>query len=71
MPHIDITMFPGRSNEIKSDLARNIQKFLAKELSIDENVVSVSIEDIPKENWNKHISKYPDKTMFIKPKTIS
>ncbi len=71
MPHVDIAMFPGRNNEIKTDLAKKIQKFLAKELAIDENVVSVSIEDVSKENWNTHIKKYSDKTIFISPKPIS
>lgn len=50
MPHIDITMIPGRDDEAKKEIALKVQRFLSEELNIDEKFVSVSIEDIPKEN---------------------
>ena len=47
MPHVDITMIPGRDDTAKKEIALKVQQFLAKELNIDEKFVSVSIEDVP------------------------
>jgi len=43
MPHIAITMLPGRGKEVKKKLAENIRQFLSQELDIDKNIISVSI----------------------------
>lgn len=67
MPHIDITMIPGRDDTEKKELAVKIQRFVADELGIDKKFVSVSIEDIAKENWNEHIQNMCDKKMFLHP----
>ena len=67
MPHVHITMYPGRSDEIKKDLAIKVQKLLADELHIDHKVISVSIEDIPKEQWAETYAKIPSETIYIKP----
>lgn len=67
MPHIDITMIPGRDDTAKKEIAVKVQQFLAKELGIDEKFVSVSIEDIEKEKWNAHMEQMKDKKMFVFP----
>lgn len=67
MPHIDISMYPGRSREIKNRLAEKIQQAVADELQVDKGVISVSIEDVPKEDWAVHLKKYEGQDMFIKP----
>lgn len=67
MPHIDITMIPGRDDTVKKELAVKIQRFVADELGIDKEFISVSIEDIAKENWSEHIENLRDKKMFIHP----
>lgn len=56
MPHIDVKMFPGRSNEIKKNLAEKLRETAAKELGVDEAVLSVSIEDVEKDTWNKDVA---------------
>ena len=61
MPHVDITMIPGRDDTAKKEIALKVQQFLAKELNIDEKFVSVSIEDVPKEEWNAHMERLKDK----------
>jgi len=66
MPHIDITMYPGRNDEIKNRLAEKVQQTVANELKVDKGVVSVSIEDVPKEKWDEHIKQF-EKNMFIRP----
>ena len=67
MPHVDITMIPGRDDTAKKETALKVQQFLAKELNIDEKFVSVSIEDVPKEEWNAHMERLKDKKMFVEP----
>lgn len=67
MPHINITMIPGRDDTAKKEIAVKVQQFLAKELNIDEKLVSVSIEDIEKENWNAHMENMKNKEMFVSP----
>ncbi len=66
MPHVDITMIPGRDQQAKLEIAKKVQKFLAEELKIDENFVSVSIEDVPKEKWQEHMNGMRDKVMYVK-----
>lgn len=67
MPHIDITMIPGRDDTAKKEISVKVQQFLAKELNIDEKFVSVSIEDVAKEEWNAHMEHLKDKKMFVEP----
>ncbi|WP_122641926.1 tautomerase family protein [Luxibacter massiliensis] len=66
MPHVDITMIPGRDEGAKLIIAQKVQKFLAEELKIEEKYVSVSVEDVPKEKWSEHMDKMQDKVMFVK-----
>lgn len=67
MPHVDITMIPGRDDEAKLEIARKVQVFLASELGIEEKFVSVSIEDVAKEDWAAHMESLADKKMFVEP----
>ena len=67
MPHVDITMIPGRDDHAKKEIALKVQHFLAEELHIDEKFVSVSIGDVPKEDWSKHMEGFSDREMFVKP----
>ena len=67
MPHIDITMVPGRDEATKREVANKVHGFLAKELGINPRFLSVSIEDVPKEKWNEHIKKFEGDTMYVKP----
>lgn len=67
MPHVDITMIPGRDDKAKKEIALKVQAFLSQELSIDKQFVSVSIEDVPKEEWNAHMQSLADKVMYVKP----
>ena len=53
MPHIDIKLFPGRSDEMKKAAAAKIVEAAAKELAAPESAFSVSFTDIEKEAWNE------------------
>lgn len=67
MPHIAVSMYPGRDDKTKEALARKIHDLVAEELQVPPQVVSVSVEDVPKEEWAGNMKKYPDAVMFVKP----
>lgn len=67
MPHIAITMIPGRDDETKQALALKTQALLVGELGMDPKFVSVSIQDVPKEEWAESMKQFPDEIMFVKP----
>lgn len=69
MPHIDVLMYSGRSDETKLKFAEKLQRAAAAELGIDETVVSVSIKDVEKEKLEEEINKIQPENMFIKPGT--
>ena len=64
MPHIAITMIPGRDRETKRELALKIQAFICGELNLKSEFVSVSIEDVPKEDWAKHMTNFPEDIIY-------
>lgn len=67
MPHVAITMIPGRDRETKRALAQKTQAFLVKELGIDPKFVSVSIQDILLEDWAKSMEQFSEDILFVKP----
>ncbi len=71
MPHITIQMYPGRSDELKKKLAEAVVKTASEELQRGKEHFSVSIEDVPQEEWNEKVYKKvtdpANKTVFIKP----
>lgn len=70
MPHIKISMFPGRTDEMKQELADAIVRDVSRVLGSNEESISVSIEDIPQNEWDEKIySKIVDEkdNLFKKP----
>lgn len=65
MPHIAVSMYPGRDDEIKKRLALKLQETVAEELKVDPKVITVSVEDVPKERWSEHLGAIPEKNRFI------
>lgn len=55
MPHIAIKMYPGRSEELKKNIAEKTRDFLAQEMGMEKKFFSVSVEDIEKENWQEEV----------------
>ncbi len=66
MPHIAVTMYPGRDEEIKSRFAEKLTAFVAEELGVSPSVVSVSVEDIEKKDWEKHLASFDEEIMYVK-----
>ena len=59
MPHIIIKLYPGRSEDQKRQLAIEIAKDVVTIANCDEKSVSVSFEEISKEDWAQKVYR-PD-----------
>jgi len=51
MPHVIIKLHPGRSEKQKADLAEKIVENVVSIAKCEENVVSVSFEEVEPEIW--------------------
>jgi len=61
-------MYPGRSREIKEAFAEKLKKLTVEELGCEPGHVSVSIEDVPKNEWKEKVSdKMEKEDLIIKP----
>lgn len=71
MPHITIQMYPGRDDETKMKLAKAVLKAASQELNRGEEHISVSIQDVPQDEWTdkvyKNITDPENKEVFIRP----
>lgn len=48
-------MYPGRSEELKKEIAVKTRDFLAQEMGMEEKFFSVSVEDIEKDQWQEEV----------------
>ncbi|WP_199244276.1 tautomerase family protein [Pseudodesulfovibrio cashew] len=55
MPHISVKLWPGRSEEDKKRLAEAIAEDVVRITGCSESSVSVSIEDVPSEEWKEKV----------------
>lgn len=55
MPHISIKMYPGRTEEIKKNLAAKVEETVMKELNMESKYISVSVEEIEKDKWQEEV----------------
>lgn len=51
MPYIEISLFEGRSDELKEELIENVSNCVAETLSIDLNHVIVKLEEMDKRHY--------------------
>ncbi len=51
MPHAVIKLYAGKSEAEKASLAEEVTKALMASGHFSENSISVSIEDVPPEDW--------------------
>ena len=59
MPHAIIKLYAGRSPQQKQKLADEVTKAIMIGAGVDEDTVSVSIEDIEPADWDEKVYK-PD-----------
>ena len=64
MPHIAISMYPGRSREEKAALAAKVRALVSEALKKDPKVVTVSVDDVPAEKWQEHLNAIPVEERF-------
>ena len=57
MPHVIVTLTPGRSEQQEARIAEAIVKDLVAIAKCDESAVSVAIEEINPEDWVKKVFK--------------
>ena len=55
MPHVNIKLYPGRSEEVKKELADKIAIVVSEVAGTSLGSISVAIEEIEKENWMKDV----------------
>lgn len=71
MPHIIVQMYPGRDDETKKRLAQALVRTASEELKRGPEHFSVSIEDIPQEEWNDRVyasaADPENKNVFVRP----
>ena len=51
MPHVNVRMYAGRSEEDKARLAEAIGQALIQTLGSSERSISVAIEDVAPDDW--------------------
>lgn len=51
MPHVTVEMLPGRTKEVKHNLAEHLCQTVAACVNVDPSDVSVSILEVSAENW--------------------
>lgn len=67
MPHVSVKLWPGRSEEDKQRLADAIVEDVVRITGSSEASVSVSIEDVPSEDWKEKVydPEIRDKAFFL------
>jgi 4-oxalocrotonate tautomerase len=55
MPHVIVKMYPGRSEQQKTQLAQAIVKDVMNIANVGEEAVSVSIEEVGPGDWTEKV----------------
>lgn len=70
MPHVVVKLWPGRSDEIKTNLAKKIAEAVVEELNVDIGDVSVAFEEVSRSDWGEKVYKKEIKdneAVYLKP----
>ena len=57
MPHVVVKLWPGRNDEIKTNLAKKIADVVVEELKVDIDDVSVAFEEVNRGDWGEQVYK--------------
>ena len=60
MPHVDISMFAGRDDELKKKVADAVVETMVKELGCQKSHLSVAIYDYDPSEWNEKVGSKVD-----------
>lgn len=70
MPHVVVKLWPGRSDEIKTNLAQKIAYDVADGLKVDISDVSIAFEEVDRDDWGEQVYKKEirnNKNIYFKP----
>ena len=70
MPHVVVKLWPGRNDEIKTNLAKKIADVVAEDLKVDIGDVSVAFEEVSRSDWGEKVYKREIKdneAVYLKP----
>lgn len=70
MPHVTVKLWPGRSEELKSELAQRLATDVAEGVKVDLGDVSVAFEEVNPEDWGEQVYKKEIKdnpNLYVKP----
>lgn len=67
MPHVTIQIVPGHSEEEKKRLAEALHLTMQKELHMEGGLISISIQEVPSEQWLSFIRAVPDSSFYVSP----
>lgn len=71
MPHIAISLYPGRDDKTKQEIAEQMHKFYVETFGAGQDAVSVSIVEIPGEQFQETIQqRYRLDELYISSRTI-
>lgn len=65
MPHIDVNLFPGRTEEQKQMLADKIVEDAIEILGAPREALSVAMHEVAPENWNEDIADKVDEKSIV------
>lgn len=57
MPHINIKLFPGRSEEQKIKIVNEFSRIMSDTFGIENDSISIAFEEIDKNNWYEFVVK--------------
>jgi 4-oxalocrotonate tautomerase len=60
MPHIDIKMLAGRTDEKKKEVAEAVIEAMMESLGCERSHLSVAVHDIAPEKWNEEVKEKVD-----------
>ena len=67
MPHVTVQVVPGHSEEEKRRLAEALHLAVQRELHTEGKWVSVSIQEVPSEQWPSFIRAVPGSSFYVPP----
>jgi 4-oxalocrotonate tautomerase len=53
MPLVEITLWPGRSAEVKENIIREVTDALCRSCGAPPEAVEIIIRDVPKTDWGR------------------
>ena len=65
MPHIDVNLFPGRTEEQKQKLADKIVEDAMEILGTPREALSVAMHEVAPENWNQDTADKVDEKSIV------